>query len=157
MGFSRHQRKQEQGQGRDRTGSADSKWWVIDSSKKTLPREEIQELSEASPHAVIQVSQTHRGQGGQMRPLCIWGTFWGRFKTIYTSNCWFPGNLTTVFMSHLAINWILIHRRATNQDGDLIAVMLLEEQPKRARILELGKRKREMWGRGKTGHCFQFL
>ena len=52
-------------------------------------------------------------------------------------------------MSHLAINWILIHRRATNQDSDLIAVMLPEEQSKRARILELGKRTREKWGRGK--------
>lgn len=57
-------------------------------------------------------------------------------------------------MSHLAINWILIHRRATNQDSDLIAVMLPEEQSERARILELEKRKREKWGRVKLGIAF---
>ena len=156
MRFSRRQKKQ-QCQGRDRTGSTDSKWRTIDSWKKTLPREEIQELSEASPNAVIQVSQTYRGQGRQTRPLLIWGTFGGRFKTTYTFNCWFPGNLTTVFMSHLAINWILIHRRATNQDGDLTAITLPEEQSKEPESLNLEKGRGRCGGGGKAGHCFQFL
>lgn len=63
------------------------------------------------------------------------------------SNSWLLGNLTTMPMSHLAINWIMVHWRATNQDDNLIEIMLHGEQLKEPETL-YSEQGRRSWGGG---------
>lgn len=51
-------------------------------------------------------------------------------------------------MSHLVITWILVHQRASSQDGNLTAIMLHEEELAESESLNLEKRKMKLWGEG---------
>ena len=59
-------------------------------------------------------------------------------------------------MSHLAINWILIPWRATNQDGELIAIMLHEEQLKAPESLNMEKGRGSCGGGGRLRVAFRY-